>query len=102
MKRTPKIPTCEHYEMYNGNPVAVLFRVPGLNKTENCPFCGKSHKHGSDLDGNAHRNASCAELTTYTRDLVEVKLTPDLITASDGTILDRRNGYIIRNRPSKP
>lgn len=99
MKRLHKIPICEHYEIYKGNPVAVLFRVEGTSETLPCPFCGKRHKHGRDP---GHRNASCAELTTYKRvdgHLEEVKLTPDLITASDGTILNREHGYMIRTRP---
>lgn len=99
MKHALKLPKCEHYEIYNGNPVAVLFRIQSIDKTEPCPFCGKSHKHGYP-DG--HRNSHCSDNITYQSvrgDLHEVKLTPDSITAADGTILKREYGYILKTRP---
>ena len=99
MRRAPKLPICEQYEMYNGNPVAILFRSKTKDRTEPCPFCAQTHKHGYP-DG--HRNDHCGDNITFrsTRwGLQEVKLTPDSIIAADGTILKRENGYIIRTRP---
>ena len=101
MRRAPKLPVCETYELHNGNPVAVLFRDQTMVKTEACPFCAQRHRHGQP-DG--HRNAHCDDNITHKRVgicLEPVKLTPDEIKASDGTILKREHGYIIRTRPSQ-
>ncbi len=98
MRRAPKLPICENYETYLGNPVAVLFRKDNTSQTEPCPFCAQRHKHGYP-DG--HRNDHCGDNVTFKRTrwgYQEVKLTPDEIIASDGTILKRANGYIIRTR----
>lgn len=105
MRRAPKLPICEHYEIYNGNPVAVLFRIEGASKTLPCPFCAKSHKHASGPAYDGHRNDHCGSNITYKSVrgyLYEVKLTPDEITASDGTIIKREHGYIIRTINRKP
>lgn len=98
MRRAPKLPICEHYEIHNGNPVAVLFRTGTTDKTEPCPFCAQVHTHGYP-DG--HRCSHCCDNITYKRRrgfCFPVKLTPDEITAADGTILKREDGYIIRTR----
>ena len=101
MRRAPKLPICEHYEMYHNQPVAVLYRDATTDKTEACPFCAQRHRHGQP-DG--HRNAHCDDNITHKRVgicLEPVKLTPDEITASDGTILKREHGYVIRTRPQQ-
>ena len=98
MRKAPKLPVCESYELYNGNPVAVLFRNGTTDRIEPCPFCAQVHKHGYP-DG--HRNTHCADnITTkrYHGFEFPVNLTPDDITASDGTTLKREHGYIIKTR----
>lgn len=97
MRRAPKLPQCEKYEMYLGKPVAVLYFDEKTGRTEPCPFCSKCHNQQPE----GHRATHCTDNITYKRwrgNLYEVKLTPDEIIAFDGTVLKREDGYIIRNR----
>jgi hypothetical protein len=69
------------YEINEGKPYAVLHRSDEHSLTERCPFCCDYHSHGT-FDG--HRIAHC------------VRGWSSLVT-TDGTILNRSNGYIIRS-----
>ena len=70
------------YELLNGRPYAVIYRVNEKEKTEICPFCGKRHIHGS---GDGHRTAHCTDGSPT-------------ISAADGTILTQEHGYILRTK----
>jgi len=71
-----------NYELWHdGRPVAIITRKEGQMETDECPFCGNKHDHGT-LPG--HRVTHCSS--------------PDrTVTASDGTELSSKNGYIIKH-----
>ena len=99
MARPKKRPIAQHYQLHNGNPVLVLFRKTVLSRTERCPYCCERHL-GAIRDG--HTLDYCSQVTTfrYIRNcLHEINLTPDEITAADGTILKREHGYFILTKP---
>jgi hypothetical protein len=72
----------EYQEFANGKKVAIIYRKDKL-ETLRCPFCKKknTHIHGF-LPG--HRIPHCVDYN-------------DVITASDGSKLFHKNGYIIVN-----
>ena len=61
-------------------PFAIIWRKKGEFVTDPCPFCGKRHEHGRFLDG--HRIVHCNK--------------PLEFIASDGTLLESKDGYVIR------
>jgi len=70
------------YEVLNGTPYLVLWRIKESGTTEHCPFCGARHSHGT---GDGHRVPHCHGNVT------------DVI-APDGTVLKATRGYIIRTK----
>lgn len=76
----------EYFMWSEKTPVLVLNRKSNMTQTEKCGFCGHKHEHGTD-DG--HRVAHCGD---------DAKIE---ITAHDGTILKRSNGYVIRTNYNK-
>lgn len=74
------------YEKIGEQNYLVLYRQTTMAETDPCPFCLASHSHG---DGDGHRVAHC--LPQYGR---------SSIVTTDGTILHRDHGYIIKARDS--
>jgi len=70
------------YEVQGGRAYAVLWREREGSKSVPCPFCGKGHTHGI---GEGHRVTHCINPVNQ-------------VEASDGTVLFRDNGYIVRNK----
>jgi hypothetical protein len=76
------------YELFFGRPCLVLWRDLDCDdcETDCCPFCGHCHEHGV---GDGHRATHCYG------DSQNIK---EFITATDGTVLHRWGGYIIKSR----
>lgn len=70
------------YRTLDSVPYLILKRKIGSEKTDECAFCGKRHIHGR---GEGHRIVHC--LTGGNESVV----------ATDGTILYKKDGYIIIN-----
>ena len=75
------------YEKHGERNYLVLYRQTEMAETDPCPFCLATHSHG---DGDGHRIEHC--LPQYGR---------TSIVTTDGTILHRNHGYIIKARHSK-
>jgi len=69
------------YKMLRGKAYLVLFFVDDEGNTSGCPYCGSTHIHG--MSG-GHRIAHCG--TGFGK---------ESITAPDGTVLNREDGYIL-------
>jgi hypothetical protein len=74
------------YEKHGERNYLVLYRQTAMAETDPCPFCLATHSHG---DGDGHRVEHC--LPQYGR---------TSIVTTDGTILHRDHGYIIKARDS--
>lgn len=89
-----KVKQLPQYEICDGIPYAIIWRTSQTGQTERCPFCDCSHKHGTE-DG--HRIAHCVPVW-HRGNQVPPR---DEIQASDGTILSRKNGYMVRTMKTK-
>ncbi len=84
-KRKLKGTAMTEYETHDGIVFAVLWRESEQAKTLPCPFCGDRHTHGI---GDGHRIPHCIN-------------PKEKVTASDGTVIFAKRGYIIRTLPKK-
>lgn len=75
--------TEKQYEVFDGRNYAILWRDNAKSECDPCPFCGREHRHGIP-DG--HRLSHCPNNAERG------------FTASDGTDLYARDGYIVRTR----
>ncbi len=69
------------YEVLDDRAYAVLRRTDSADATHTCAFCGRTHKHGQ---GDGHRIAHC------------VRTIRSEVQAADGTILNVKDGYIVK------
>ena len=70
------------YEIHHGVPTLILARKTGYKETDKCPFCKKTHIHGT---AEGHRVAHCSSESVA------------MCIAADGVVLKKSNGYIIRH-----
>lgn len=79
------------YLTISGKPVAILYRRSPIGQTEPCPFCTQSHSHE---EGDGLRKPHCKPY--WNKGLTHPK---EQITAGDGQILSKADGYFIRCDP---
>jgi hypothetical protein len=81
-----------------GRKQAVIFRETERSSTYPCPFCGKKHFHGI---GDGERVAHCVPPRDRKGARKNKKYKSE-VTAPDGTVLRKSDGYIVRtiNPPS--
>lgn len=73
----------EYTKLSGPTPLLVLYRDTETSDTDECPFCGSNHSHGTN-DG--HRVAHCETGSKQS------------IVADDGTKLFQSDGYVICSR----
>ncbi len=75
------------YEVIDGKKIPIQFRKRGKLKIDPCIFCGDNHEHS---EGEGHRSPHCKSY----RDRSD----PEGIKLDDGTIAEKRDGYILKYR----
>ena len=80
----------EEYEEVSGRKFAILWRKKGNELTDECPFCGDKHVHGT---AEGHRVKHCVA-TMGKRGHIHHVLG---FFAKDGTYLAPEDGYVLRN-----
>ena len=81
-----KCSTPVQYIIDGEKKILVLCRYENQEHTLPCPFCNKTHRHGTE-DG--HREAHC----------YNYRSTRETVTAPDGSVINRRDGYDVVTIP---
>jgi hypothetical protein len=79
----------KEYEEIHGRKYAILWRKKGNELTDECPFCGSKHIHGTS---EGHRVAHCADSVDEKGNICYVSG----FYAKDGTYFAPKKGYVIR------